>query len=100
MVKIMAVCGAGLGSSFVAQMSIEKVMKKLGVDAKVSHTDVASIGGYANSVDLIVAASTYEKQTKGKIPADKPVVFLKNLVDTNEIESKVTPVLKEMGVIA
>lgn len=100
MLKIMAVCGAGLGSSFVAQMSIERVMKKLGVDAKVDHTDVASIGGFANSVDLIVVASTYEKQIRGKVPADKPLVFLKSLVDVNEIESRVSPVLKGMGVIS
>ena len=30
MLKILAVCGAGLGSSFACQMSVESVLKELG----------------------------------------------------------------------
>ena len=31
--KIMAVCGSGLGSSFMVEMNIKKVLKKLNIDA-------------------------------------------------------------------
>lgn len=33
--NILFVCGAGLGSSFAAQMSAEDVLNKLGVEAKL-----------------------------------------------------------------
>ena len=40
--NILFVCGAGLGSSFAAQMSAEDVLNKLGVEAKLDHCDISS----------------------------------------------------------
>ena len=39
MLQILTVCGAGLGSSFACQMSVDAVLKELGVEAKLDHTD-------------------------------------------------------------
>ena len=36
--KIMAICGSGLGSSFMVEMNIKKVLKKLDIDAEVEHS--------------------------------------------------------------
>jgi len=41
--KILAVCGSGLGSSFMLEMNIKKVLKELGVEAEVGHSDLASV---------------------------------------------------------
>lgn len=38
--KIMAICGSGLGSSFMVEMNIKKVLKKLNIDAEVEHSDL------------------------------------------------------------
>lgn len=40
--KIMAICGSGLGSSFMVEMNIKKVLKKLNIDAEVEHSDLSS----------------------------------------------------------
>ena len=41
--KFLAVCGSGLGSSFMVEMNIKKVLKELGVTGvEVEHTDVGS----------------------------------------------------------
>jgi len=40
--KIMAICGSGLGSSFMVEMNIKKVLKKLEIDAEVEHSDLSS----------------------------------------------------------
>lgn len=45
MLQILTVCGAGLGSSFACQMSVDAVLKELGVEAKLDHTDISSVGG-------------------------------------------------------
>lgn len=55
--KIMAVCGSGLGSSFMMEMNIKKVLAKLGVEAEVSHTDLSSV--VADDADLFVMAKRY-----------------------------------------
>ena len=36
--KIMAICGSGLGSSFMVEMNIKKVLKKLEIEAEVEHS--------------------------------------------------------------
>ena len=90
MVRIVAVCGAGLGSSFACQMAIEQAMQALGVNAKVSHTDTSTISAIINDADIVVSGKNYQK-----LP--KPVVFLDRLVDKAEITEKLTPILKEMG---
>ncbi len=41
--KIMAVCGSGLGSSFMMEMNIKKVLKTIGVEAEVEHSDLGSV---------------------------------------------------------
>ena len=96
MVKIIAVCGAGLGSSFACQMAIEQAMKALNVNAKVSHTDTTPISAIVNEADIVVSGKNYQKlMEKKNLP--KPVVFLDRLVDKKEITEKLTPILKEMG---
>lgn len=96
MVKIVAVCGAGLGSSFACQMAIEQAMQALGVNAKVSHTDTSTISAIINDADIVVSGKNYQKlMEKKNLP--KPVVFLDRLVDKAEITEKFTPILKEMG---
>jgi PTS system ascorbate-specific IIB component len=96
MVRIVAVCGAGLGSSFACQMAIEQAMQALGVNAKVSHTDTSTISAIINDADIVVSGKNYQKlMEKKNLP--KPVVFLNRLVDKAEITEKLTPILKEMG---
>lgn len=97
MVKILAVCGAGLGSSFACQMSIESVLKELGVPASLDHTDISSVGGA--TADIIVSGSNFAKQFE-RYTLKCPTIFLDRLVDKNEIREKLVPILKELGHIS
>ena len=40
--KILAVCGFGVGSSMVLKMTIDKVAKEMGIQASVENTDLSS----------------------------------------------------------
>ncbi|MCP8615902.1 PTS sugar transporter subunit IIB [Salirhabdus salicampi] len=40
--KILVVCGNGLGSSFIAEMNVKKALAELGIEATVSHTDLTT----------------------------------------------------------
>lgn len=43
--KILAVCGFGVGSSMVLKMTLDKACRKLGVDIEVENTDITSARG-------------------------------------------------------
>ncbi|MGL4629426.1 PTS sugar transporter subunit IIB [Cetobacterium sp.] len=52
MVKILTVCGNGIGSSLMCAMKIEEICQEEGIDASVSSCDFNSVSG--KDVDLIV----------------------------------------------
>ncbi len=96
--NILFVCGAGLGSSFAAQMSAEDVLNKLGVEAKLDHCDISS--AVSMKPDVIITAENFRSQfEKFSVDPKTAMIYLKNIVSKNEIEEKITPVLQDKGVI-
>ena len=83
--KIMAVCGSGLGSSFMMEMNIKKVLKKMGIEAEVEHTDLASVS--PNDADVFVMAK--DIAASSGIAEDKLIVVT-NIVSLAEYEQKLT----------
>ena len=55
--KIMAICGSGLGSSFMVEMNIKKVLKKLDIEAEVEHSDLSS--ATPGAADLFVMVPSW-----------------------------------------
>lgn len=81
--KIMAICGSGLGSSFMIEMNIKKVMKKLSREAEVEHADLSS--ATPDAADLFVMAK--DIAASASVPESKLVV-IKNIIDINELETQ------------
>lgn len=98
-VSILFVCGAGLGSSFAAQMAAEDVLNARGVNAKLDHVDISTAASV--QPDVIITATNFQSQfEKFSIDESKTsVVFLKNIVSKAEIEEKLIPVLEAKGAI-
>lgn len=98
--NILFVCGAGLGSSFACQMSAEDVLSKLGVEAKLDHSDISS--AVSTRPDIIITGQNFKSQfEKFSIdPLLTTIIYLKNIVSKVEIEEKITPVLKSKGVLS
>ncbi|MCM3670997.1 PTS sugar transporter subunit IIB [Mesobacillus maritimus] len=97
--NILFVCGAGLGSSFACQMAAEDVLSKLGVEAKLDHSDISS--ALSARPDIIITAQNFQSQFEKFTvdPNQTIIVYLRNIVSKLEIEEKITPVLKEKGVL-
>jgi PTS system ascorbate-specific IIB component len=83
--KIMAICGSGLGSSFMVEMNIKKVLKKLNIEAEVEHSDLSS--ATPGAADLFVMARDIAESAS--VPDDQLVV-LSNIIDINELENKLS----------
>ena len=101
MLQILTVCGAGLAGiqateDFYKSLGMPSSLKELGVEAKLDHTDISSVGGA--KADIILSGKNFEKQFE-RYTLDCPTIFLDRLVDKNEIKEKLTPVLKDLGVL-
>mgnify|MGYP000874973359 CR=1 FL=1 len=94
--KIYFVCGNGLGSSFACQMITEDVLNKDGLKANMAHESISSAPGL--KTDIIVSAENFKIQfDKFDMNPDIKLVFLHNIVDPNEIEEKLVPVVKQLS---
>ncbi len=83
--KIYAVCGHGLGSSFMLEKNIRTVMEKLGKEAEVSHTDLASVS--TDLADIFVLGQDLAPGMHGKVDPHK-IIVLKSIISKAELEEK------------
>ena len=90
--KIATICGMGFGTSMMLKMFIEDVLKAEGTTGhQIIPWDLGSFKG--QSVDLVVAPTDMESHLKG---SETKVVYIKNLVDKQEISEKVIGAIKEL----
>lgn len=81
MKKVLIVCGNGLGSSFIVEMNVKKIVAELGKPAEVAHTDLTS--AKSESADLILSAKDIAEQLSGH---SAKVFGLSNLLDNARIK--------------
>lgn len=88
--KILAVCGFGVGSSMILRMSIEKALKNLDINAEVENTDISSARGM--TADLIFTS----EELKGELEsgASAPVIAVQKYMDVNEVQEKLSAFIK------
>ena len=90
--KIATICGMGFGTSMMLKMFIEDVLKAEGITGhQIIPWDLGSFKG--QQVDLVVAPTDMENHLKG---SETKVVYIKNLVDKQEISEKVIGAIKEL----
>jgi len=82
--KMMAVCGSGLGSSFMMEMNIKKVLKNLNIEADVEHSDLGSVTPDVADVFVMAKDIAYS----ANLPEDK-IIIINNIIDLKEIEQKI-----------
>ncbi|HUM41797.1 MAG TPA: PTS sugar transporter subunit IIB [Fervidobacterium sp.] len=89
--SILAVCGMGLGSGVVLKMTIEKVLKELGVNAIVNVSDVSS--AKSQSADIVVTSPEFASSFSS---SKEKLVLIKNYVDAKEMKEKLQEALKDL----
>ncbi|WP_342544844.1 PTS sugar transporter subunit IIB [Lysinibacillus sp. FSL W7-1291] len=86
--KILVVCGNGLGSSLILEWNVKKVLEALGKNAEVTHTDLAS--AKAEKADIYLgAADIVNELAKG----NGTIVSIVNMMSIVEIKEKLEPLL-------
>lgn len=88
-IKIITVCGLGVGSSLILKMTVDSAMSQLKIPCSIEHWDMGTIKG--QSCDLIVTTEGFRDNFVG----DENVLFVKNIVDVEEAKSKLKAYFEE-----
>lgn len=89
MLRVVAACGNGMGSSLIIKMKIEKIFKKLKIVAQVAHMSIGEAKTSAAGYD-VVFCSVALTNNFAHLNSDKTIVIgLKNLLSEAEIEQKI-----------
>jgi PTS system ascorbate-specific IIB component len=83
--KIIAFCGAGIGTSAILKVNAERALARLGIDAEIEATDIAGLAVAAEDAQVILASPELVKFI-GKTYAD--VVVIENYFDLDELTRK------------
>ena len=92
--KIVVVCGAGVGSSMVLKIYVEKALRRLNIEATVEQSDI-TVAGSMNA-DLFVTSDTFARlldEKYGQSYASK-VIVIKNYIDQEEYITKLEKAIK------
>jgi PTS system ascorbate-specific IIB component len=90
-IKILAVCGMGIGTSMLLKMQLDKVIKALDLDAKVELADISTARGLAVNADLVVTSNELADRI-GEV--DAPIVAVANFMDLEGLTEGVRSALK------
>lgn len=89
MLNIVTVCGLGVGSSLILKMTVDAALKELGINANIEHWDMGTVK--SKNADLIVTTNEFKKSFEGQ----ENVVFVGNIVDQEEMKTKLTEYFKD-----
>ena len=82
--KVLAVCGFGIGSSLLLKMNIEKILKENGVAADVDTCDMGS--ATATPCDIVFTSAELGDKLKAKLHV--PVVVIDNFTKLDQIRER------------
>jgi PTS system ascorbate-specific IIB component len=91
MKKILVVCGNGLGSSFIVEMNVKTILKELGIEAEVSHTDLTT--SKTERADYFLGAADLVENLED---GNRKVIKLNNIMDKQELRVALETNLKEV----
>lgn len=89
-VKILTLCGAGIGTSEILRVSALRALSRLGIAADVSATDVGRVRQQAGDVQVILTSPEHVAAI-GR--TDAQVIVIDNILDQGELEAKLADAL-------
>ncbi len=90
--KILAVCGMGIGSSMLLRLNAEKALKRIGrTDVDFDIADIGSARGLAATADIVLTSKELAEQLG---PVKAKVVTITNFVSVDEMATKLQAALE------
>ncbi|MHC2184691.1 PTS system ascorbate-specific IIB component [Rathayibacter agropyri] len=84
--KIVTLCGAGIGTSAILKLGTERALESLDLEAEVIASDLDSVDALAADAQIILTSA----ELVGRLgPTFAEVVVIDNYLDQNEITAKI-----------
>jgi len=93
MVRVLAVCGNGQGSSMVLKMKMGGFLKKNNIDHELNSCAFGEYKSMMGSADIIVASTHLASDIT--VPEGKHVVGVKNLLSEQDFGPKLMEVIQQ-----
>ena len=88
--KIIAVCGMGIGTSVLLKINAEKVLRMLRIDATVEAADMATARGAAFDAQIVLTTPELVESLKG---LDAEIIAIDHFFDLEELRTKLSKAL-------
>lgn len=88
--KILTLCGAGVGTSGILKVNAERVLSRLGIDAQVVAIDTSMLADEIDDAQVILTGPEFVDAI-GQTFAD--VIVVENYFDTAELQAKLEDAL-------
>jgi PTS system ascorbate-specific IIB component len=88
--KIITLCGCGLGTCFILKFIVEKALKRMGVEAEVEPCDLSNAA--LGNADIYVFPQGLRADED--LPERAHCIEIYNVIDDQEIENKLKKYLK------
>ena len=88
--KIVTICGAGVGTSAILKVTAERALARLGIEADVTATDVGSVATIGADAQVILTSAEHVAAI-GETFAD--VIVIANILDQEEVTAKLETAL-------
>lgn len=87
--RIVAVCGAGIGTSAILKVNAERALSRLGLTADVTASDLASVADAAAEAQVILTSTELAGAVRAAIGRSfAEIVEVVNYFDVEEIGEK------------
>lgn len=83
MIKIVAVCGAGVGSSMMERLFTQQILEAENIEAEVDASDISSVD--PSAYDLLITTSDFADQLS---ETATPIIKIDNLMDKAYLKSE------------
>ena len=90
--KVLAVCGLGMGTSLILRMTAETALKRMGIRSEVTSTDIST--ARSTTADVLVGQGMHMSELDGLAPV---VVTIDDFIDDVALEERLRPALQEAG---
>ncbi|WP_338215895.1 PTS sugar transporter subunit IIB [Lacticaseibacillus salsurivasis] len=88
--RVLTVCGAGVGTSLMEKMFAEDILSGAGVDAQVDNADISS--ATPNDYDVVITTSMFAEM----LPATSAQVIIHdNIMDQTSLKQKLLAALAQ-----
>ena len=88
--KIIAICGAGIGSSGILKVNAERVLQRLDLEADVTASSISSLNSDAADAQVILTSAEFVDAIG---PTNADVIVIENYFDTDELARKLEAAL-------